>query len=233
MIEIAKEILTPKNISVDYEILPWARALAYTRIGRTDCVVGAYKSDAPDFIFPELAWGMDQNIFYVKKNNSWRYTGFHSLSHTRIGLIQGYSYGKELKLLVKATKHKNLFEYTFGENALKQNIAKVLAGRLTATIESYLVMPEELSLLGLENEIIPAGNIGNPIPMYIACSPKKASSKRYTQWFDEGIRTLRTNGRLKIILSKYHLDDWEKQTISSMSNILSNKKKSYQNKIAN
>tara|TARA_R110002049_G_scaffold99587_5_gene242427 strand:+ start:727 stop:1497 length:771 start_codon:yes stop_codon:yes gene_type:complete len=210
MIEIAKEILTPKNITVDYQISPWARAIVKAKQGRIDCIVGAYKSDVPNFLFPELAWGMDQNFFYVKEDNPWRYTNFDSLLNTKIGLIHKYSYTKELERFAKEAKNKAIFDYTFGENALKQNIAKVLAGRLTATIESYLVMPEKLSLLGLENKLIPAGSIGEPTPMYIACSPKKESSKVYVKWFDEGLTTLRENGRLNAILAKYGLSDWVK-----------------------
>jgi polar amino acid transport system substrate-binding protein len=71
-------------------------------------------------------------------------------------------------------------------------------------------MPEKLSLLGLENKLIPAGSLGEPTPMYIACSPKKESSKDYVKWFDEGLTTLRENGRLNAILAKYGLSDWVK-----------------------
>lgn len=84
----------------------------------------------------------------------------------------------------------------------------MLAGRLTTTIESHLVMPEKLKELGLQDALIPAGKMGSQVPMYIACSPKKSSSRLYTKWFDEGITSLRKSGRLASILSKYHLKDW-------------------------
>lgn len=208
MIELAKEILTPKGITVDYQITPWARALLSVRTGLSDCTVGAYKTEVPDFIFPDLEWGIDQNLFYVEKSNPWRFTGLDSFSKTRIGLISEYSYTDEIDQFAKETKNKAIFDYTFSDNALEQNITKVLAGRLTATIESQLVMPEKLKELGLEGQLIPAGNSGQTIPMYIACSPNKASSLTYVKWFDEGITRLRKTGRLREILAKYALNDW-------------------------
>lgn len=208
MIEIAKEILTPKGVTVDYQITPWARALVSVRNGERDCVVGAYKSDAHDFIFPKLEWGMDQNVFYVKKETSWRFTDFDSLSNTRIGLINEYSYHETLNEFANKPENKQIFDYTYSKNALEQNITKVLAGRLTATIESHLVMPAKLKELNLENALIPAGKIGSPVPMYIACSPRKMISRTYVTWFDEGITHLRSSGRLAEILAKYKLIDW-------------------------
>ncbi len=208
MIEIAKEILTPKGISLDYQVTPWARALLSVRSGKIDCVVGAYKSDAPDFIFPKIEWGVDRNIFYVKKDTPWRFTGFDSLNGTRIGLIHEYSYSNELDKFTKEEKNKAIFDYTFSKNALEQNITKVMAGRLTATLESHLVMPEKLLELGLEGQLNPAGYFGEAIPMYIACSPNKESSHTYVKWFDEGITRLRNTGKLKEILVKYKLNDW-------------------------
>lgn len=208
MIELAKEILTPYKIDVDYQISPWARALVSVRNGVHDCVVGAYVSDAPDFIFPKLPWGMDQNKFYVEKYNTWRFVGYESLQNTRIGLINEYSYNEELNIFAKQPENKSIFDYTFSENALEQNIIKVLAGRLTATVESHLVMPEKLKELGIEGQLLPAGDIGEKVPMYIACSPKKKTSKQYVKWFDEGITKLRESGRLSDILAKYELRDW-------------------------
>jgi len=53
MIDFAKAVFEPKGIKVDYALMPWKRALYEVRKGNNDCVVGAYESEAPGFLFPD------------------------------------------------------------------------------------------------------------------------------------------------------------------------------------
>src|SRR5262245_47560403 len=75
MVEIAKESLAVGGHTINYQNLPWERAVTEVRAGKFDCVIGAYKDDAPDFIFPDEELGRVGQAFYVKKGNSWRYNG--------------------------------------------------------------------------------------------------------------------------------------------------------------
>ena len=209
MIEIAQAILADKGVTVEYQTMPWARSLILAEKGLIDCIVGAYKSKDRTLIYPSLPWGKDQNLFYVAKNSSWRFSGMSSLKDLRIGIIHGYSYSPDFDDFAKQTENQSIFEYTFGLSALEQNISKLLAGRIDATIETNLVMPKKLKELNLENDIIPAGKLNTKNDLYIACSPTKTSSRKYLQWFDEGIQKLRASGRLKLILQRYQLTDWE------------------------
>lgn len=70
MIELARAIFKQHGYEVNYETMPWKRALSTVKTGKHDCVVGAYKEDAPGFVFPTESWGMDQADFFVKKGNS-------------------------------------------------------------------------------------------------------------------------------------------------------------------
>lgn len=210
MIEIAQAILAEKGVTVDYQAMPWARSLLLAEKGLIDCIVGAYKSKGRTLIFPSLPWGKDQNFFYVTKNSQWRFSGLSSLRDLRIGLIHKYSYSPTFDHFARQPENSSIFEYTYGNNALEQNISKLLAGRIDATIETNLVMPEKLKELNLENDIIPAGKLNSANDLFIACSPAKPTSQKYIKWFDEGIQKLRASGRLKRILQRYHLEDWEK-----------------------
>lgn len=208
MIELAREILKPRGHQVDYGILPWERALREVRAGRFDCVVGAYKTEAPDFVFPEEPWGIDSNEFFVRKGESWRFTGLESLQGKVFGLIGGYDYSGSFGEYLQANKDSPMFQFINGNNGLENNIRKVLAGRVTATVESPAVMRAKLKEMGLSGELEPAGALDESSPMYIACSPAKASSQDYVRMFDEGIRELRANGKLREILARYGLEDW-------------------------
>ncbi|MFC3150569.1 substrate-binding periplasmic protein [Litoribrevibacter euphylliae] len=208
MIELAQTILSKHGHTVDYRLMPWERALNEVRLGTEDCVVGAYKEDAPDFIFPEEHWGMDNSAFYIKKGGPWRYTGLDSLDTIKLGVIGGYAYGDEFDEYVKQNKHDNI-QTVKGDNALEKNIKKVIAGRLTTFIDSPLVVAAKLKEMGMEGNIDEAGTLGDPSPMYIACSPVKPNSKDYIKLIDDGTKALRASGELDAIMAKYGLKDWK------------------------
>jgi polar amino acid transport system substrate-binding protein len=214
MIEVAQAILSEKGYTVDYQLMPWARSLIMAEKGLIDCVVGAYKSQHRHLLYPSHPWGKDQNLFYVAKDNPWRFKDIRSLQGIRVGLIHQYAYSDQLDSFARLPENSDIFEYTYGNNALEQNIAKLLAGRIDTTVETNLVMPEKLRELNLENDIVQAGALTPANSLYIACSPVKSTSVMYLQWFDQGIQRLRQSGKLQKILRRYQLQDWEQPKVS-------------------
>ncbi|GLQ29657.1 substrate-binding periplasmic protein [Litoribrevibacter albus] len=208
MIELATEILSKSGHTVDYRTMPWERALNEVRKGTEDCVVGAYKEDAPDFLFPDEPWGMDNTAFYVATGNTWRYQGLDSLNAIKLGVIGGYAYGDEFDEYVKQNQHNNI-QTVKGDNALEKNIKKVIAGRLTTFIDSPLVVEAKLKEMGMAGKIEIAGSLGDPSPMYIACTPAKANMKDIVQLLNQGTLDLRASGKLAEIMARYGLKDWK------------------------
>ncbi|MFE8070256.1 transporter substrate-binding domain-containing protein [Marinobacteraceae bacterium S3BR75-40.1] len=207
MIELAKAIFEPAGHQVDYGLMPWERAVKSVRAGDYDCVVGAYNDDAPDFVFPQENWGLDETHLWVAAGNDWKYTGTDSLAGKTVGLIGGYAYGDEFDGYFKA--HPGQAQYIKANNALEQNIKKVAGGRIDATAESPSVMRAKLKDMGYQGKLVSAGALGDPVPMYIACSPAKDSSQTYVDLVDKGTRELRKSGKLDAILERYGLEDWQ------------------------
>ena len=208
MIDLAVKIFGDAGHTVDYRLAPWERAVADVRKGKYDCVVGAYKEDAPDFVYPEESWGLDESAFFVKQGEAWKYTGLASIAGVKLGLASGYAYGEDFDAYVKANNKGN-YQFVKGDNALEKNIKKLLGGRITATVESPLVMYASLKGMGIQGQIVEAGMLGEPSDMYIACSPAKKGSKDLVSLVDEGTRRLRSSGELKTILDQYGLSDWK------------------------
>lgn len=209
MIEIARELLGPAGIEINYQNMPWERALTMTRNGEIDCVVGAARGDAPDFVFPSESQGMDQSYAFVKKGNAWRYTGVDSLARIKIGVIDGYSYSEEIDAYIAKHKGTPNVQSVAGDTPLEQNIRKLAGGRIDAVIESRPVFLAMASKLGMADKFAEAGPAGEPSELFIACSPKRPIAKRVTQLLGGGMATLRAGGKLKIILDRYGLKDWK------------------------
>jgi len=207
MIELAQAIFGAQGYQVDYRVMPWSRSLLNVSLGFSDCVVGAYKEDAPSFVFPETSWGEDQMLFWKRADSEWQFDGgLSSLEGLQIGLIRDYAYSPAFDALMAMAPSGA--EFLSANNALHQNIRKLMLGRIDVTVESRLVMDAKLEALGLEEEIVSAGQLGSLNPMYIACSPKNPESQRYVEWVDAGTARLRETGELQAILARYGLRDW-------------------------
>ena len=82
-------------------------------------------------------------------------------------------------------------------------------GRIDVILESPAVFNAKLKDLNLQGQAEFAGAIGDPENLYVACTPKKESSKAYVKLIGDGTVELRQSGELKKILEKYGLSDWQ------------------------
>lgn len=209
MIEIAQTILETQGHQLDYRIAPWKRSILEVRKGNADCIIGAYKSDAPDFIFPDSPWGSAQFNFYIRQDSNWYYQGIASLSGMRLGVISGYSYSSELDQYIAEKKNSETVQLVAGESGLEKNIRKLLAGRIDVLVSFSPVLNRKLAELGssMETRVKFAGNLEKKQGLYIACSPSKKSTSQYISAFSKGFIELKEKGLLKKILQKYGIKE--------------------------
>lgn len=209
-IDILKLIFKEHNITIDYQILPWKRSLVMTRRGDFDCVVGAYKSDAPDFIYPTQSLGKGGNVFYTLTESTWTYIDYSSFENQKIGLINAYAYDEDFDTFVSKSQDPIKFQYVSGDAPLQLNVNKLMNGRITSILEDPAVFSAATEEMGVAGRFKSAGSLGGLTDMYIACSPTKPSSSDLVKKIDAGIIQLRNSGKLNKILNKYGLSDWEK-----------------------
>ncbi len=205
MIEIAHTIFAKQGHKVEYIVLPWARAVAETGMGRHNAVVGAIPEDAPNFIYPTIEIGSSRDGFY-SKGGLIRYTGPASLKNRTVGTSRGYSYGHKTDEILSTSGARIVAES--GSAPLRKNISKLAMGRLDLVIADESVMEYTLAQMRMGNLI---KRVGSPEPeegVFIAFSPAKRSSKKYARILSDGIIELRKSGKLQTILDKYGVKDW-------------------------
>ncbi|WP_370292769.1 substrate-binding periplasmic protein [Thalassolituus sp.] len=210
MIELASAVWKQAGHTVDYQVLPWERAIDEARAGSLDCIVGTTLDEAPDFLFPDQPLGMDESYIFVLKDNDWQYTGIGSLSEIRIGVVGGYSYDDgEFDEYVTSQTGAPTVQVMKGNNALDQNLQKLLSRRIDALVESPMVMHARLQQLSPRPEVRVAGRIGSVTPLYIACSPSNPMAATYVRQLNDGIVRMRMSGELANLLDLYNLRDWQ------------------------
>ena len=204
MIEIAREVFEPAGYEIRYEVINWARALAMTREGRHDGVVGAFHGDAPDFVFPDEPLGRSGNGFFVLAENDWLYKGPESLTGLRVGVIRGYDYGA-LNIPLRDFAQTQIGS---GNDALERNINKLLLGRLDALVEDVSVITYRLSRMNARDRLQLASASITYDDAFIAFSPAIDDGPYLAAILGTGVRRLRHINRLGTILERYGLEDW-------------------------
>jgi polar amino acid transport system substrate-binding protein len=206
MVEIAKKAFEPEGITVDYKIIPWARAIETVRSGQYNALLGAAYGDAEGFIFPTTPQAMMRNSFYVKKGNSWSFKTMESLNTISLGVIASYSYGDEIDAYIaRYSDTMPRIQIVTGEDAAQRNIDKLNAGRVDALIEASYVMEYHLKQRGMSDTIITAGMLPASMQdrLFIAFSPSHKDSKRYVAILNKAMERMKRTGELEAITRRY------------------------------
>lgn len=207
MIELAQKIFSEYGHYVVYKIEPWSRAIVEAREGRINGVIGAFKGDAPDFIFPKNALlYISGNTLFALNDCNWNYSDSASLLNVKIGAIRSYDYGELMNQHLQ--KKENVY-LLGGNKPLERLIKMVIAKRVNVIVEASPVFWYTVNEMGLSNEFKEVGTISEAEECYIAFSPIHKKSQEYANILSEGIKKLRESGELFEIYKKYGLKDFK------------------------
>lgn len=212
MIDVARRLFGRAGHSVDYQTLNWARSIQMAKEGRIHGIIGAGKDETPDFVFPDLEIGLIRNTFFVRKDDGWRFAGIPSLRNKRLGVIVGYGYGTRLDKYIQQHRKTDRIQLMAGNEALQNNIQKLLGGRVDVVLEDNAVFHHVSRQMGVADRIQEAGDDqdrGSVNNLYIAFSPSLPESKLFARILSDGIAEMRRTGELSEILSRYGLEDWQ------------------------
>lgn len=208
-IEIAEALYETAGHTVEYQLMPWARALVEVKHGRVIGAIGADPAEDPELIYPQHEIGMADTGFAVRAGSGFRYDGLESLAELRIGAVRDYVYDDgdiDAYLAAHADDHGSVQLLT-GNDVIAKNLRKLLANRVDVVLDSPFVLHYEIARLGLADRVDVVA-LGDPTPVYIAFSPVHPQGQALSDLFDAGMAELRASGELAAILARYGLTDW-------------------------
>lgn len=207
LIEIAKRALEKEGVRVQYEILPWARAIDESRQGKHDGIVGASVADAPDFQFPDTHQFKMKNAVFTLNESKWEYKDIASLNDVSLGVIRDYTYGDDLDAYVSENQSdQKKVQFASGEDALETNIKKLLAGRIGALIEDENVFRMFLrDKPDYQDKFRIAGYLPESptSKIHVAFSPANENAKRYAELIAQETKDLEKSGEMQKIVARY------------------------------
>ena len=204
-IELARKIFEPMGYKVEYKIMPWTEALKQVRAGQVTAVVGASKHDDKTLVFPDNAIKEVSDNFYVRSGSTWRYQGPHTLKNKRVGIIEDYGYGDVVRNFIAQNKFMaDTIHTAKGKAPLKENIEKLIDGKIDILIESKVVMDYTFKDANIADKIVWAGSVPQDY-VYLAFSPALPQSRQLAAQYDGAIRSMKTSGALKQMYAAYGL----------------------------
>ncbi len=202
-VDLTKKVFEALGYRVEYKIMPWTQALEAVRAGKIDAVVGANSTDDATLIFPKTMIYDITDDFYVLHDDPWTFDSITSLKGKRIGIVADYGYNATLKQFIEKNREESsIIQEAGGNEALRQNIKKLLAGRIDIVLDSKPIIDYALRKEGLESKLRWAGSMHQG-PVYIGFSPAMTQSVKRAQQFDESMKKLKERGVLEMLYSLY------------------------------
>jgi polar amino acid transport system substrate-binding protein len=201
------EILKAIYGEVDYQTMPWKRAVLMCEAGDFDAVISAFKEDAPALLFPKLPFGMSSTVLVAKAGSGLSGSWQALLEGRKLGTIDGYAYQEELDAWIAS--HPDQVFVAKGDNALEKLLRMQQAGRVDLIVDDGAVIKSVSSTIGLAEVVEVVAKVGEPGELFVAFSPAKEGSQALADQFDAGLQQLRASGALAAILARYGLSDWK------------------------
>jgi polar amino acid transport system substrate-binding protein len=210
VIELTRAAFAPYGYRVDYQVIPYARAIEATRHGEFDAVAAVAAEDTPGFVFSR-AVGISPTVLATLKGSGFVWRGADSLKPFRLGAVIGIeSWGTELNEYIAANRdNPDRIDFSGGDEPYAMNVRKLVAGRVDVIVDSGPVLAHTLARLGIA-KAVEIHSVPNEVqPLMMGFSPAKERSLMLVQLFNDGLDQVRSSGELARILARYGVPDWK------------------------
>ncbi len=207
MVEIATEIARQNGHTLNYQLMDWASAKSRTLNGEFDCVAGAVRGDSVAFLYASESMGISVNAAYGLRERKIQIKDGRDLANLRMGTVATYSYSISFDQFLR--QHQSRVRQVKGQTRpIIINLLRLVKDEIDVVIEDENVADTAIKALNVGDTVEKIVRVAKGDPVYIACSPNRPSSRQYLNLFSDGVRELRSNGKLEKILTKYNLSDW-------------------------
>lgn len=199
LIELLERWAAKEKLQLDYQLVPWSRALLDTRAGYNEVIVGVSVSDAEGMNM-SLPISEDKTCFYTS-GSKWRYQKPEDLDQLQsLGMAQDYIWPDLVIEWINSNPSK--VQRTSGEKPLEANLKKLAGGRIEALIENSDVV-KHYSKQQVEKSVINEAGCLKSFSIHIAFTRRNKKSAKWQKSFDRFVVELKKNGELDRIVQKY------------------------------
>ncbi len=196
-VEIAEETLSLMNLKMEFEELPWQRAIVQVKEQRSDAILGIFKNAERlrYFCFPDEPLLETSYAIFSNASKPVKYNSLNDLSGLTVAVTRGYFYSQEFS----DASEINKVEVT----GVEQSLGMLALGRVDVVIDNRAVGHYYADKLGISAKIIVSEKpLTQPNPHYIAFS-MKGDNKQLCEDFSKALTTFRKTDAYTELLQKY------------------------------
>ncbi|MEH6472497.1 MAG: transporter substrate-binding domain-containing protein [Halopseudomonas sp.] len=209
VVELIRLIYEPAGYQVEYQTIPWSRALQAVERGTFSAAIGASRDTGSALVLPKQPVGVIRTGFIKRKGDQWRYLDHSSLVEITLGAVANYDYGSKMNAYLKDNAENTKVLQLRGEDAVKRNLLLLQRGRIDTFLVDFNVGLYMARKLGIQQQMSMGELYGDALPIYLGFSPARSDAQHLADLYDAGIRKLRNNGQLDVLLNRYGLTDWQ------------------------
>jgi polar amino acid transport system substrate-binding protein len=196
---VFKAAMSAEGVDVEYDFLPWARALEYAKNGTSAGSPGWTKTPERDvdFLFSEPFVNCVDGVFYLKEKPV-EFSSVADFKGMRIGVINNLTYGKDFA----EAQARNEFKTDLApasENLLKM----LLRGHVDAVILNRSVAAQEMQALAAADakRIASADTPFLIKPWRLAVGKRNPDAQKIISTFNAGLLKIQRNGTYLRLMS--------------------------------
>ena len=199
--EILDASLKKNGGTVQYDVVPWARATAMAEAGEVTATVPWFKTPEREaiYVFSDPVINATNKIFIKKggkvpANLDWK--AYADFKPYKFGGVTGYWYEENFKKagvpLEMVTKDD-------------QNVQKLAAGRIDAFITDELVGWALIKKMfpGKEGDFATVDKAEGVSPLFVIAGKKAAGSAKFIESVNDGLKKIKASGEYDKIVAKY------------------------------
>jgi len=195
IIDLLNEIFSEYNLSIESEILPWARAVSHMKSGLLDMIpVIFYTDDRSKFMKFTLPYTQVQTSVFVPKGKKFSFKTLNDLKGRRGLIMRDDSISSEFKKFLPVLTLTRIVQY-------KDILKMLIDNRADYAVAAKFGFIIESKKLGLENEI-------EALPMPISyrnlhfAFSKKSQFVKYVTIINKKLKKMKADGSLKKMIDK-------------------------------
>ena len=210
VVDILAAILRNEGVPFRYVNENYPRALQNVLHNVHQVVGPTYPDEVPALRLAPTPVTYNRMCFFTLPGSPWKFTDTGSLGDIRLGIIEGYKYGKALDEYIALNRmNQDRIDLNTGDDLTPRMVRKMQAHRFDAFIEDRFLV-RYLSRQTRGGLTLREAGCLAPIAGYLAFSPANPDTPRLIELYESGMRTLLKSGQLKGLLDRYDLpaDDW-------------------------
>lgn len=195
-LEVTTQVFERMGVQVQWEFVPWRRALAMVEQGRADGVLDIFWTAArdSDLLYPGEPLSDAQFVLYQANARPHTFSHLDDLKGLKIGVVAGYDYGTAFM------QHPGFERESAATEAA--NFGKLLLGRLDLLVTDRRTGAYAVRRQGLQRQVSPLPGSISERPQYLALR-RAPGMQALAERFSDELRRFKREPAYTALLDRY------------------------------